>query len=87
MAWWRMVRRFENHLVNSKNGICIDNKGYAFSLTLHKVYQVLPDAEASEDGMMRIIDDTGEDYLFGEQRFVLLDLPPAAEESFTKIAA
>ena len=57
------------------------------SLTIHKVYQVLPDPEAEEDGMARIIDDMGEDYLFGEQGFVPVELPPAAEESFTKIAA
>ena len=67
--------------------ICIDNKGYDFSLTLHKVYQVLSDPEAAEDGMLRIIDDSGEDYLFGEQRFVAVDLPAAVIESFTKIAA
>jgi hypothetical protein len=67
--------------------ICIDNKGYDFSLTLHKVYQVLPDPEAEEDGMIRIVDDTGEDYLFGEQRFVPVELPSAAIESFAKIAA
>ena len=73
--------------MNNQYVICIDNKGYNFSLTLHKVYQVLPDAEAAEDGMIRIIDDTGEDYLFGEQRFVPVELPPAAVESFAKIAA
>jgi hypothetical protein len=38
------------------------------------------------DGMIRIIDESGQDYLFGEQRFVPVELPPAAEESFTKIA-
>ena len=37
--------------------------------------------------MARIIDDMGEDYLFGEQGFVPVELPLAAEESFTKIAA
>jgi hypothetical protein len=73
--------------MTSKFVICIDNKGYKFSLTLHKVYQVLIDLEVQEDGMIRLIDDTGEDYLFGEQRFVPVDLPLAAEESFTKIAA
>jgi hypothetical protein len=73
--------------MNHKFVICIDNSSYNFSLTLHKVYQVLPDPEAAEDGMIRIVDDTGEDYLFGEQRFVPVDLPSAAEESFAKIAA
>lgn len=73
--------------MNNKYVICIDNEGYTVSLTLHKVYQVLADPEAEEDGMIRIIDDSGEDYLFGVQRFVPVDLPPAAEESFTKIVA
>ncbi|MCC6453980.1 MAG: hypothetical protein IT328_03480 [Caldilineaceae bacterium] len=73
--------------MSSKFVMCIDNKGYKFSLTVHKVYQLLPDSEAEADGMIRIVDDTGEDYLFGEQRFVPVDLPPAAQESFTKVAA
>jgi hypothetical protein len=73
--------------MNNNYVICIDNQGYNFSLTLHKVYQVLPDPEAAEDGMIRIIDDTGEDYLFGEQRFVSVELPQAVVDSFAKIAA
>ena len=64
--------------MSSKFVMCIDNKGYKFSLTVHKVYQLLSDSEAEADGMIRIVDDTGEDYLFGEQRFVPVDLPPAA---------
>jgi hypothetical protein len=48
---------------------------------------VLDDAEAQEDGMIRVVDDTGEDYLFGEQRFVAVELPLAAEESFTTVVA
>jgi hypothetical protein len=63
--------------MNKRFVICIDNKGY----------QVLDDAEAQEDGMIRVVDDTGEDYLFGEQRFVAVELPPAAEESFATVVA
>jgi hypothetical protein len=74
-------------MMNNRHAMCIDNKGYKFSLTVHKVYQVLPDPEAEEDGMVRIVDDTGEDSLFGEKRFVPVELPPAAEETFTKVAA
>jgi hypothetical protein len=73
--------------MNNKYVICINNKGYEVSLTLHKVYQVLTDPEAAEDGMIRVIDDTGEDYLFGEQRFVPVELPSVVEESFARITA
>jgi hypothetical protein len=72
-------------MMNDKYVICINNKGYEVSLTLHKVYQVLADPEAEEDGMIRVIDDTGEDYLFGEQRFVAVELPAAAAESFARM--
>ena len=55
--------------------ICINNSGYPASLELYKVYRVLSDevAEAGDD--MRVIDESGEDYLYPSDRFVLIDLP------------
>lgn len=55
--------------------ICIDNLNYPASLELHKVYRVIPDEDAAKDGDLRIIDESGEDYLFSDQRFILLDFP------------
>lgn len=55
--------------------ICIDNREYPASLELHKVYRVLPDQDAEHDGDMRIVDESGEDYLYPASYFVLLDLP------------
>jgi hypothetical protein len=55
--------------------VCIDNSGYVASLELHKMYRVLPDAVADRDGDLRIIDESGEDYLYDAGRFVLVDLP------------
>ena len=55
--------------------ICIDNSEYPVSLELHKVYRVLPDEEANLDGDLRIIDESGEDYLYPADYFVLLDVP------------
>ena len=49
--------------------VCIDNSGYPASLELHKIYRVLPDKEAEEDGDIRIVDESGEDYLFEADRF------------------
>jgi len=63
-----------------KNGtpsfaVCIDNSGYPASLELHKIYRVLPDEDAAVDGDLRIVDESGEDYLYSAQRFIVMDLP------------
>jgi hypothetical protein len=55
--------------------ICIRNEGYPVSLELGKVYPVIADVDAEEDGMIRVIDESGEDYLFDGGRFVLITLP------------
>ena len=58
--------------------ICINNDGNEASLILGKVYRVQLDTRASQDHLVRIVDESGEDYLFDEAQFVLVDLPPAA---------
>ena len=55
--------------------ICIDNTDNEASLILKKIYEILPDREAAEDDLLRIIDESGEDYLFHESHFLVLDLP------------
>ena len=55
--------------------VCIDNSEYPVSLERHKVYRVLPDPDAEQDGDLRVIDESGEDYLYPKTHFVLLDLP------------
>lgn len=59
--------------------ICVDNSGYPASLELHKVYRVLPDDEAALDGDVRVIDESGEDYLYPAEYFALIDLPRKTE--------
>jgi len=54
--------------------ICINNIDYPASLELHKVYPVLPDIEALEDGDLRIIDESGEDYLYPSDYFLVVNL-------------
>jgi len=56
--------------------VCIDNSGYPASLELHKIYRVLSDREAEADGDLRVIDESGEDYLYEADRFLLVDFPP-----------
>ena len=52
-------------------------------LELRKVYQVLPDKRAAEDGYLRIIDESDEDYLYPESYFIILKLPREAREALT----
>jgi hypothetical protein len=56
--------------------VCIDNSGYPASLERHKIYRVLPDRDAANDGDLRVIDESGEDYLYEAERFLIVDLPP-----------
>lgn len=58
-----------------KFAICVKNEGFEASLEIRKVYDLLPDAEAESHGMLRVIDESGEDYLFPESFFVPIDLP------------
>jgi hypothetical protein len=62
--------------------ICVDNSGYPASLELHKVYRVLPDANASREGDVRIVDESGEDYLYSATRFAAVKLPKAVAQTF-----
>ncbi len=55
--------------------ICVDNSEYPASLELHKIYRVLPDKDAQADGDMRIVDESGEDYLFPADYFIPIELP------------
>jgi hypothetical protein len=61
--------------VTHRFAICVDNAEYPASLELHKVYRVLPDKEAAQDGDLRVIDESGEDYLYPAKCFVSVDLP------------
>ncbi len=62
--------------------LCIHNDEYPASLEVRKVYRVLPDASAETRGFVRVVDESGEDYLYPEECFVPVDLPEAAAEAF-----
>lgn len=64
-----------------KFAVCINNDEYPASLELHKIYRVLPDEDAESDGDLRVVDESGEDYLYPAQRFILVELPQAVEKS------
>ncbi len=66
--------------------VCVDNAGYPASLELHKIYRVLPDHDAGMDGDLRVVDESGEDYLYSAERFVAVDLPQSVEKSLLQKA-
>src|SRR5688572_11095587 len=57
--------------------LCVDNEGYEASLEPRKFYAALPYAEAAAHGQLRVIDESGEDYLYSAARFKQVPLPPA----------
>src|SRR5690606_34510234 len=62
--------------------MCVNNKGQEQNLTIHKVYRVIPDGDADRLRMVRIIDDSGEDYMHPARWFVPVSLSAEAERSF-----
>jgi len=67
--------------------VCINNTGYPASLEAGKLYQVIPDAEAGKHGLIRVIDESGEDYGYSCERFFVLDVPQALEKVLKRIPA
>jgi hypothetical protein len=61
--------------------VCVDNSNYEASLERRKIYEVVPDPDAARDGDIRIIDESGEDYLYPMDRFVAIDIPHAVEQA------
>lgn len=60
--------------------ICIKNEDYEASLELRKLYEVLPDPKSEQLGMVRVVDESGEDYLYPQAFFVRISLPEIVEE-------
>lgn len=67
--------------------VCINNEGYPVSLELFKIYQVIPDARSAEHRLIRVMDESGEDYLYPSDYFVSINLPQAAEQAMQEALA
>jgi hypothetical protein len=61
--------------------VCIKNDGYEAALEKNKIYAILPDDEASREGDIRIVDESGEDYLYPAEWFVVIDVPAEVQAS------
>ena len=66
---------------NAHFAVCIDNEGYKASLEVGKLYRLIPDPEAESHGLLRVVDETGEDYAFAATRFHALEVPPVVQKA------
>ncbi len=76
----------ETKKATNRFAVCVNNTEYPASLELHKIYRVLPDDDAAVDGDLRVIDESGEDYLYPAEYFVIVQLPQAVEKSLLQTA-
>ena len=65
---------------SGKFALCVENKDCE-DLERRKIYQFLPDAGAEKEGYLRVIDESGEDYLYPKSYFIIVQLPYEAQEA------
>jgi hypothetical protein len=63
--------------------LCVNSGGYPASLEPRKIYQALIDPAAESRGLLRVVDESGEDYLYPSDLFVPIEVPAAAERAFS----
>ena len=64
--------------------LCVDNAEYPASLELHKIYRLIADQDALENGDLRVIDESGDDYLYPAEWFITVDVPPQIRGKLTR---
>ena len=67
--------------------LCISNEGYPASLDVRRVYRAIPDADAEQSGHVRVVDESGEDYLYPHEMFVPIEVPGPAAKAFHTTAS
>lgn len=68
--------------LNGAFALCVDTGDYAASLMRWKIYPVIADLEAAQRGQLRIVDESGEDYLYPREFFRIIDLPSEIEQLY-----
>ncbi|UBF27910.1 hypothetical protein K9N68_08435 [Kovacikia minuta CCNUW1] len=66
--------------------LCLNNEGYKASLEVGKLYRIVADEQAAAHGLIRIIDESGEDYAFSADRFYPVELPQSVEKLLLKVS-
>ena len=67
--------------------LCVRNDGYPASLLVRRLYERVPDRNAAGRGLLRIVDESGEDYLYPAEYFVPVQLPHSAEKAVRRAAS
>lgn len=67
--------------------VCVKNNGNPESLELKKIYRMLPDADAAKHGYIRVLDETGDDYLYPKRYFIEVALSRALPKTARKVLA
>ena len=75
-----------NQKENLRFAVCISNEDYPASLEVGKIYQVISDPTAESHGYIRIIDESGEDYGYTQDRFFSIEIPVALQKVLAKAA-
>jgi hypothetical protein len=70
--------------VVQRYAVCIRNDDYPASLEVRKLYPLFEDAFAAAHGMVRVVDESGEDYLYPSEFFVAIDLPVEIEKALAR---
>jgi hypothetical protein len=65
--------------------VCVRNEGYEASLELRKIYQAIPDTGAARHHLLRVVDESGEDYLYPEDFFLFVALPKPVEKALLAV--
>ncbi|MEW6685454.1 MAG: hypothetical protein AB1393_04530 [Candidatus Edwardsbacteria bacterium] len=73
----------KRHNLKPQFAVCVKNEGYSASLELWKIYQVIPNGRSARHQYIRIIDESGEDYLYPADYFVPIELPQAIERALS----
>lgn len=64
--------------------VCLDNAGYDASLDVRKLYRVIADDKSEKLGLLRVVDESGEDYLYPKKLFAAIDVSPALRRRLTR---
>jgi hypothetical protein len=80
------MRKFMAKSATKQLVVCIKNDGYLASLEKRKIYVALRDAQANEHGLVRIIDESGDDYLYPKSLFRAIALPQAVKKAVLNAA-
>ena len=82
VTWNETMTEHKRHFA-----ICVDNADYEASLVLRKIYEIIPDEAAARDDLLRIVDESGEDYLYHRSQFVVVEFPVEVEHALLAFQA